>query len=348
MNYKKWLKKLEEIRNKDYDEFREDDGGTITPNKLKAYNRTFIKTLQDYLMSEDKINFDLNSYWSDGYFIFNMGEDSVFITESSNNKDWRFGFWFDSIKRGDEEFYRVRAFAQPILTIDKFKPTASNFSDELLIPMSDLKNEALLDYIEVSDIYDMIKYIVKNPTDSLYCDWFYHDKYYRLPNKLKTWWKVFRFKYRENRRNQKQQEALVECCKFIFTKIKPLFSKEKCNAELEVEYRDFMSPAFLLRIKTCDKFYTAKELNERLICTYAHYLIEKWNLYVEKKYRGIFTFDCHLDLDYCFISDEGRKKGLLVWGSISYMSLEKLKKELENIKKQFGVAKQCVWLDLEV
>ena len=371
MNCKKWLKKLEEVKENDDYLFEdiEDDREKITPNKLRTYNRVFIKVLQDYLMSEDKINFNLNSHWEQGYFIFDMGQDSVFITESSNNKDWRFGFWFDSITQDNEEFYRVRAFAQPILTIDKFKPSYSNFSEELLIPMKQLTeicddidydtdaipeklNERLFDFIEFSSIYDMIKYIVNNPTDSLYHDWFCHDKYYRLPNRLKTWWKVFKVKWSENRRKTINKKLTAKCYKFIETKLKPLFSKEKCNAESEVVYREYTSPAFQLKVKTCDRLYSCAELNERLITTYANYLCEKWNKYLEKlRKKGIYAWNQELYLDYWFISDEGRKKGLPVWGSYNRMTLEEYEKELKDIAKQFNLSKrqvkQCIWLDSE-
>lgn len=369
MSYKKWLKKLADIKENDDYLFEdiEDNGEEITPNKLRTYNRVFIKVLQDYLMSEDKINFSLNSHWEQGYFIFDMGQDSVFITESSNNKDWRFGFWFDSITQDNEEFYRVRAFAQPILTIDKFKPSYSNFSEELLIPMKQLTeicenldydtdaipeklNERLFEFIEFSSIYDMIKYIVNNPTDSLYHNWFCSDKYYRLPNKLKTWWKVFRFKRSENRRNVIKEKLTAKCYKFIETKLKPLFSEEKCNAELEVIYREYTSPAFQLRIKTCDKLYTNTELNERLICTYAEYLCEKWNKYLESlRKKGIWVYDQELSLDYWLISENDRRKDLPVWGRLDYTSLEELKEELKALKKQFNLKtfKQCIWLDSE-
>ena len=369
MNYKKWLKKLEDVKeNDDYlFEDNEDNGEEITPNKLRTYNRVFIKVLQNYLMSEDKINFNLNSHWEQGYFIFDMGQDSVFITDSANNKEWRFGFWFDSIKRENEEFYRVRAFAQPILTIDKFKPSYSDFSEELLIPMKQLTeicedidydtdaipeklNERLFDFIEFSSIYEMIKYIFNNPTDALYYDWFCHKRYYRLPNRLKTWWKVFKFKWSENRRNTIKEKLTAKCYKFIETKLKPLFSEEKCNAELEVIYRECVSPAFQLKIKTCDKLYTNTELSERLICTYAEYLCEKWNKYLESlRKKGIWAYDQELSLDYWFISEEDRRKGLPVWGSCDYTSLEELEEELKALKKQFNLktVKQCIWLDLE-
>ena len=371
MNYKKWIKKLEDVKeNDDYlFEDNQDNGDEITPNKLRTYNRVFINVLKDHLSLEDNIFLNLNNYWSSGYFIFEMGQDSVFITESTNNKEWRFGFWFDSIEHEKETYYRVRSFAQPILTIDKFKPSYSSFSEELLIPMNQLTeicedldysadaipeklNKRLLEYIDCSCVYEMIKYIIKHPIDSLYYDWFCHDKYYRLPNRLKTWLKVSLFKYKENKRKRDHKKLLAKCCKFIYTKLKPLFSEEKCNAELEVIYRDYSSPAFQLKVKTCDKLYSRTELNDRLITTYANYLCEKWNERLEKlRKKGIYTWDQELSLDYWFISENDRRKGLPVWGSYDCMTLEEYKEELNDIAKQFNLSKkqvkQCIWLDLE-
>ena len=125
-----------------------------------------------------------------------------------------------------------------------------------------------------------------------------------------------------------------------------------CNAELEVIYRECVSPAFQLKVKTCDKLYSCTELNDRLITTYANYLCEKWNQYLYKlRKKGIYAWDQELHLDYWFISEEGRRKGLPVWGSYDCFTLEEYKEELNNIAKQFNLSKrqvkQCIWLDLE-
>ena len=63
-----------------------------------------------------------------------------------------------------------------------------------------------LSFLDEEDINN-IKYIVDNPTDALYYDWFCHKRYYRLPNRLKTWWKVFKFKWSENRYSCHQHHA---------------------------------------------------------------------------------------------------------------------------------------------
>ena len=54
-------------------------------------------------------------------------------------------------------------------------------------------------------------------------------------------------------------------------------------------------------------------------------------------------------MDYWFISENDRRKGLSVWGSCGCASLEELEEELKALKKQFNLKtiKQCIWLDLE-
>ena len=82
-----------------------------------------------------KIGFTpINIQCGNGYFIFDMGENSVVNFWIKELKGWKFGIWFYSPKP-DEDGKKKRDycqfFAQRELFIDKFKPAASNYCEKI-------------------------------------------------------------------------------------------------------------------------------------------------------------------------------------------------------------------------
>ena len=63
----------------------------------------------------------VNPTWSTGYFLYEMGEDSVAHFRVKELRGWRFGMWF-----GED----VTLFAQHENNIDKFKPSYSAWCAE--------------------------------------------------------------------------------------------------------------------------------------------------------------------------------------------------------------------------
>ena len=136
----------------------------------------------------------ININYENGYFIFDMGEDSVVRFEIKGLHGWKFAIWIDR-KDGELEYPSVQFFCQHILNIDKFKPSRSFFLAD--IEPSYFKNEGLIKY----RIMPIIKMIKRHPfvsfamdaNESQYYNGSYFGKYveiksYRIINKMKNWW----------------------------------------------------------------------------------------------------------------------------------------------------------------
>lgn len=103
-----------------------------------------------------KIGFTpINIQCGNGYFIFDMGENSVVNFWIKELKGWKFGIWFYSPKPDEDGKKRpdyCQFFAQRELFIDKFKPAASNYCEEIKV------------YEENNKFFDKFStlYVIKN------------------------------------------------------------------------------------------------------------------------------------------------------------------------------------------
>ena len=104
----------------------------------------------------------------DGYFICDMGEDSVTHFRLKGHgiwKHWRFGLWIDAsaLESNDEETdYEpkvVQLFAQYDTQIDKFKPTRSSLLFELNKKEFSRREDSFTFY----DLREMLKMMCKHP-----------------------------------------------------------------------------------------------------------------------------------------------------------------------------------------
>lgn len=105
-------------------------------------NREIAEQVFDYMISVGFKPYDIE--WGNGYFIFDMGDDSVIhFRVKGVSKHWKFGMWVDSetLSMDEEQMEKertldgmrygdrrkvVRFFAQWDTCIDKFKPTRSD------------------------------------------------------------------------------------------------------------------------------------------------------------------------------------------------------------------------------
>ena len=61
-----------------------------------------------------------------GYFIFEIGEKSVYHFNIKEIKNWKFGLWIVDTKDDDgHDVYSISLFGDKEYWIDKFKPSAS-------------------------------------------------------------------------------------------------------------------------------------------------------------------------------------------------------------------------------
>lgn len=116
-----------------------------------------------------KIGFTpINIQCGNGYFIFDMGENSVVNFWIKELNGWKFGIWFHTSKldeNGKKEPDSCQFFAQRELFIDKFKPAASNYCEEIKAYGKDNK---FFDNFALIDIKSMLYEMKYHPFISFY------------------------------------------------------------------------------------------------------------------------------------------------------------------------------------
>jgi hypothetical protein len=141
-----------------------------------------------------------NISYGDGYFLFEMGEDSVCWFQIRGARNWRFAIWINTNEDNVKNKF-ADLFAQYIPDIDKFKPLRSYHRVEIEKWM--FNNDKYEDGIWIDrDIVGMIKSIIKHPFISYYrfCtenNWDDFGKLYPLiyfvnNRSIKIWWKFKR------------------------------------------------------------------------------------------------------------------------------------------------------------
>lgn len=101
----------------------------IKPKKLS--NKALMDSALNYLKEETKFTFTKIQY-GNGYFMFDFGKDTVIWFEVKEIPGFRFALWnAENVnKEGFGPDYKdaeLILFTQPLLTIDKFKPSRSAF-----------------------------------------------------------------------------------------------------------------------------------------------------------------------------------------------------------------------------
>lgn len=121
-------------------------------------NRKIANSVFNELRNEGLV--PVNVQFSNGYFIFEKGEDAVVHFKIKGVNKWKFGMWID-INDVDKA---VQVFAQHIDYIDKFKPSCSTFcevvSRETLLGITKKKSNSYWAYYR---IIKMVKHIKNNP-----------------------------------------------------------------------------------------------------------------------------------------------------------------------------------------
>ena len=78
---------------------------------------------------------------SNGYYLFEFGEKTVFHFNIKEIKKWKFGLWIRDGKKKDS--FRLEFFGDKIDWIDKFKPTASTLSHDNEYTVKDFNKSSL-------------------------------------------------------------------------------------------------------------------------------------------------------------------------------------------------------------
>lgn len=140
--------------------------------------------------------------YGNGYFIFDMGNDSVVHFNIKGLYGWKFAMWIETDpekleRKNGENYPAIQFFCQHKLNIDKFKPSRSFFLEKF-----DLEDIKFYDTWMYGCIKDMLQMIKRHPfisfTMDAYQDKFYNKsyigcyvniKFYRMKKSIKEWYK---------------------------------------------------------------------------------------------------------------------------------------------------------------
>lgn len=100
-------------------------------------------------LAEEKFHI-INEHFVDGYFVFDMGKDSVCHFNIKEIKSWNFGAWFNYDENG--QVSQVEIFTRHKDDMDKFKPSRSYFHQ--LSEVVDTKQDER--YSEITGVWDII------------------------------------------------------------------------------------------------------------------------------------------------------------------------------------------------
>ena len=169
-----------------------------------------------------------NIQFLDGYFIFDMGEDSVVHFHIRGIKKWKFGLWICT----DLEDDAVQFFAQREDNIDKFKPSASVFTET--VSKDRLKhivaNKSNTEYV-YWNIVKLCNHIKNNPRIAVVQEFNYSPKYIDTPF-LRTYISTMftHYKYRVGKNKRYVEENYIVP---TFNNICAKIAKEKYSYMVE-------------------------------------------------------------------------------------------------------------------
>lgn len=178
-------------------------------------------------LEEDQITFTPEDIeYSDGYFIFSFGTNSVLHFHVKECPGWLFGIWFSpaETKESIEEkpdYYKdrisVEFFTQYEETIDKFKPSASTITcNENHFYIDEHQN---LNWWFINKLANTIKMIIKYPSIMWYRDMYYADMNYEYVTVEEADTEYTEWRLKENARKLMEQEntqKMLDCLKYIY------------------------------------------------------------------------------------------------------------------------------------
>ena len=120
-------------------------------------------------LAKDKYTVKDEEY-HDGYFIFGTGTNSIVHFHIKQAPEFLFGIWWDTDYKKGDDYLKGSLYSQYENNIDKFKPSASMFCEDVMVNVADPVSDSAVIYPR-----RIIEFIVKEPALSWYKDNFYAD-----------------------------------------------------------------------------------------------------------------------------------------------------------------------------
>lgn len=142
----------------------------------------------------------INIQYGNGYFMFDMGEDSVVHFNIKGLHGWEFAMWVetnpDKLKiENSKERPAIQFFCQHRLNIDKFKPSRSFFLEEF--SLDDIKSYDTWVSLCIRNMFQMIKrhpfisFTMDGREDKFYnksyIGYYLDRKIYKIKSNIKEW-----------------------------------------------------------------------------------------------------------------------------------------------------------------
>lgn len=222
----------------------------------------------------------INPSVGNGYFLFDLGEESVVHFHIKGCKRWLWGIWITH----DENKTNIDLFGEHEDYIDKFKPTQTTIAVETKIP-DDATEEQWKDKI-ISVVWDLCyeKLSIVKASNILGKIKFYYCGSENVIQWLLSQWWFYRIK------NPFQKWLKYKCNKYVcifICFILNLFYRNKLNAEYEK--MDTFYPAYMIYVRY------KEDVNDNMI----------WNVY--KYIYGDIGFDKSIRISHI---PHGEKRGI--------------------------------------
>lgn len=187
--------------------------------------------------------------YSDGYYVFGTGDNTVVSFHVKETPDWLYGIWWKipevtrKEKRSGSFFVEGQLFAQYEKTIDKFKPSRSNICLPIKVKIFD--GSIAADILDTCEIYETINFIHTEPELAFCRDYYFWD--------LNTTYHTREEAQERYEAYLVQQEKLDNyrkiCDQKLYNCVHRLFAEQlkSGNAKLMDLYRDGMSEIVLKR-----------------------------------------------------------------------------------------------------
>ena len=204
--------------------------------KFKQATEIFINNINGDEWYSEKEHFTFeNVEYLDGYFIFAHGTNAVVHFRINECPGWLFGIWWKEPSEEKPNHLQGDFFAQYEETIDKFKPSRSNFCEEICY---NLNNDG--DNWDFP-AYEIINFIHKEPYLAFcrdYHGWNYNTQFHSREEAEESYNKWREWHDNELKYTKIHDDLLEE---FVKTRILPLFSGSELQDGLG-DYRDVVAP----------------------------------------------------------------------------------------------------------
>lgn len=205
--------------------------------KFKQATEIFFKNISgDEWYSREKEHFTAEDIeYLDGYFIFAHGTNAVVHFRINECPGWLFAIWWNEPSEEKPNNISGSFFAQYEETIDKFKPSRSNFCEEICY---NLNNDG--DNWDFP-AYEIINFIHKEPYLAFcrdYHGWDYNTQFHSREEAEESYNKWREWHDNEVKYTRMNDDLLEE---FVKTRILPLFSGSELQDGLG-DCRDVVAP----------------------------------------------------------------------------------------------------------